>query len=46
VFLGVHWNFDAFADKGNGDPDLTQKVGGVPLGLTIAADMWDSRKLR
>ena len=42
VFLGVHWVFDAFAVKGNGDPDLTQNVGGVSLGLTIAEDIFDS----
>jgi hypothetical protein len=42
VFLGVHWVFDAFAVKGNGDPDLTQNVGGVPLGLTIAEDIFGS----
>ena len=42
VFLGVHWVFDAFAVKGNGDPDLTQNVGGVPLGLTIADDIFNS----
>jgi vanadium chloroperoxidase len=42
VFLGVHWVFDAFAVKPNGDPDLTQNVGGVPLGLTIADDIANS----
>ncbi len=46
VDLGVHWVFDAFAVKNNGDPDLARKdgnkfIGGVPLGLQIAED-WAS----
>lgn len=41
VFLGVHWVFDAFAVDGSGKPDLTKNVGGVPLGLDIAEDMFD-----
>ena len=41
VYLGVHWNFDAFAVKSNGEPDLSKdKIGGVPLGLTIAEDVY------
>ncbi len=41
VFLGVHWVFDAFAVKNNGDPDFTKTdVGGVPLGLKIAEDIF------
>jgi hypothetical protein len=42
VDLGVHWVFDAFAVDNNGQPDLTQNVGGVPLGLTIAEDIFDT----
>jgi membrane-associated phospholipid phosphatase len=42
VFLGVHWVFDAFKVKGNGDPNLSRNVGGVPLGLTIAEDIFRS----
>jgi hypothetical protein len=42
VDLGVHWIFDAFAVDNNGDPDLTQNVGGVPLGLTIAEDIFQA----
>lgn len=42
VFLGVHWVFDAFAVKKNGDPDLGDNVGGVPLGLKIAEDIFAS----
>jgi hypothetical protein len=47
VNLGVHWVFDAFAVKPNGDPDLARKVGnkfigGVPLGLTIAEDIFQA----
>jgi vanadium chloroperoxidase len=40
IFLGVHWFFDAFALRRN-NPDLSQeKIGGVPLGLNIAADIF------
>ncbi len=42
VFLGVHWVFDAFAVKANGDPDLSRNVGGVPLGLKIAEDIFST----
>jgi hypothetical protein len=40
VFLGVHWSFDAFALKPNGKPDVKQNIGGVPLGLKIAEDIF------
>jgi hypothetical protein len=36
VYLRVHWVFDAFLEKDNGDPDQDENVGSVPLGLTIA----------
>lgn len=40
LYLGVHWLFDAFlCDAVTGTPDLTQNVGGVPLGLAIADDI-------
>jgi vanadium chloroperoxidase len=44
IYLGVHWVFDAFALKAK-DPDITKKVGGkfvggVPLGLVIAEDIF------
>jgi vanadium chloroperoxidase len=39
VYLGVHWIFDAFAVKGD-KPDLDRNVGGVPLGLAIAEDIF------
>lgn len=47
VWLGVHWSFDAFALK-NDKPDLSRKangdfkrnIGGVPLGLKIAEDIF------
>jgi vanadium chloroperoxidase len=42
VFLGVHWFFDAFALDKKGDPDVTKNIGGVPLGLTIANDIFDT----
>lgn len=40
VYLGVHWSYDAFALASNGQPDLSRNVGGVPLGLAIAEDMF------
>ena len=40
VYLGVHWVFDAFAVKNNGEMDLSQDIGGVPLGLKIAQDIF------
>ena len=40
VDLGVHWVFDAFAVNNNGSPNLGLNVGGVPLGLTIAEDIF------
>jgi hypothetical protein len=40
VDLGVHWVFDAFAVERNGKMDLSKNVGGVPLGLTIAEDIF------
>lgn len=40
VFLGVHWSFDAFALDASGKPDLTRNIGGVPLGLKIAEDIF------
>jgi hypothetical protein len=47
VYLGVHWVFDAFAVKANNAPDLDKKVagkfiGGVPLGLLIAEDLFQA----
>lgn len=44
VYLGVHWIFDAFDFKLNGDelkPDLDdEEIGGVGLGLRIARDIF------
>ncbi|MBI4903493.1 MAG: hypothetical protein HY820_07655 [Acidobacteria bacterium] len=40
VFLGVHWVFDAFAVNNSNQIDLAQNVGGVPLGLKIAEDIF------
>jgi len=42
VWLGVHWFFDAFALDPAGQPDLTQDIGGVPLGLKIAEDIFSA----
>lgn len=45
VYLGVHWVFDAFAVTSGNDPDLARTeggkfIGGVPLGLQIAEDIF------
>jgi hypothetical protein len=48
VDLGVHWVFDAFAVGASGSPDLDKQdanglhFGGVPLGLTIAEDIFQA----
>ncbi len=42
VYLGVHWVFDAFAPDGTGNPDLSQNIGGIPLGITIAEDIFNN----
>jgi Vanadium chloroperoxidase N-terminal domain/PAP2 superfamily len=42
VYLGVHWVFDAFAADGAGQPNLSRNIGGVPLGLTIAEDIFNN----
>ncbi len=43
VYLGVHWSFDAFALDVNGQPDFSQNIGGAPLGLKIAEDIFAVR---
>lgn len=40
VYLGVHWIFDAFALGKDGGMDLSRNIGGVPLGLNIAEDIY------
>jgi vanadium chloroperoxidase len=42
VYLGVHWSFDAFLIRENGKPDLAARIGGVPLGLAVAEDLFRS----
>lgn len=42
VYLGVHWIFDAFAQKPNGKPDYSKNIGGVPLGIKIAEDIFNT----
>ncbi|MCW3052760.1 MAG: hypothetical protein JWN14_1930 [Chthonomonadales bacterium] len=42
IFLGVHWSFDAFGVKADGTPDVTVNLGGVPLGLKIAEDIFSA----
>jgi vanadium chloroperoxidase len=40
VLLGVHWIFDSFMVDRKGNMDLSYNIGGVPLGLTIAEDIY------
>jgi len=40
IWLGVHWSFDAFAVDSQGNPDLSKNIGGVPLGLNVAQDLF------
>ncbi len=40
IYLGVHWSFDAFALDAKNHPDLSRNIGGVPLGLKIAEDIF------
>jgi len=42
VYLGVHWVFDAFKVRNNGSPNFSRNIGGVPLGLRIAEDIFSS----
>ncbi|HSK04236.1 MAG TPA: hypothetical protein VK932_23445 [Kofleriaceae bacterium] len=42
VYLGVHWSFDAFMTREDGRPDLSANIGGVPLGIKIAEDIYRS----
>jgi len=42
VYLGVHWVFDAFRVDNNGAPNLSNCIGGVPLGLNIAEDIFQA----
>ncbi|GAB4233252.1 MAG: hypothetical protein Kow00121_61310 [Elainellaceae cyanobacterium] len=42
VYLGVHWLFDAFVTDSSGNPDLDRRIGGVPLGIAIAEDIFNS----
>ncbi len=40
VYLGVHYSFDSFNVDSNNNPDLTTNIGGVPLGVKIAEDIF------
>ena len=40
VYLGVHFSFDGFALDAQGNPKLTENIGGVPLGIKIAEDIF------
>lgn len=48
VYLGIHWDFDSFDVDDNGNPRLKDDngnyimIGGVPLGLRVAEDIYKS----
>jgi vanadium chloroperoxidase len=44
VFLGVHWVFDGFVPGPADSMDVSQKVGGVPLGLDIAGSIFNGSR--
>ncbi len=44
VDLGVHWVFDAFAVDAGNQFDITKNIGGVPLGLKIAEDIFGASR--
>ncbi len=46
IYLGVHWSFDAFALDNDDNPDLTKNIGGVPLGLKIAEDIFANSRIK
>lgn len=49
LYLGVHWRFDGLGKDVKKPGDIltdTSKVGGVPLGRTIAHDIFDNRMKR
>lgn len=46
VFLGVHWRLDAFESETYGEFKTGKgigKIGGVPLGLSIADDIFENK---
>ncbi len=46
VYLGIHWVFDAFAVDNLGNPDLAQNIGGMPLGIRIAEDIFNGGRAK
>ncbi len=40
VYLGVHYSFDSFSVDNSNNPDLSTNIGGVPLGIKIAQDIF------
>src|SRR5574341_368257 len=43
---GIHWVFDAFAVDNLGNPNLAQNLGGVPLGIKIAEDIFNGGRAK
>ncbi|MDP9387183.1 MAG: vanadium-dependent haloperoxidase [Actinomycetota bacterium] len=46
VFLGVHWIFDGYVPASNGAIDTSRNIGGVPLGLRIAEDIFNGGRAK
>lgn len=42
IDLGIHWSFDSFRIRPNGSLNLARNIGGVPLGLKVAEDIFAS----
>jgi vanadium chloroperoxidase len=46
VYLGVHWIFDAFVRTNNGEVNMNENVGGIPLGIKIAEDIFNGGRIK
>ena len=46
VYLGVHWSFDGYVTTSTGGMDPSRNVGGVPLGLRIAEDIFNGGRAK
>lgn len=49
VYLGVHWRFDGLGENVKTAADIltdTSKIGGVPLGIAIANDIFSNGMTR
>jgi vanadium chloroperoxidase len=49
VYLGVHWRFDGLGENVKNHKDIltdTSNIGGVPLGRTLAQDIFNNKMAR